>query len=254
MGYTEEKAKKILQLQQELNAATKDNAKAQADATAKTNTLNSRLAVYTQDEKDKAVAINNFSLVEKSLITAHTAETILSLADTENTEELLRIVTEMVNNAHETAEKTVHAAIHVTDLANLINKTKTKNKLISDLLVKDAKDALEDSTKAVTAVITALNDAMTAIGTVVHLHNSLEESSTQLQNLLLLLSEKKEGLKDALEDVRDKSAKKTQLAQDEKDKAQLASVEANKKLARETARLSAAKAALDAANAAVSLA
>jgi hypothetical protein len=251
MGYTESKNKTILHLQHEVNVATKEQSKAETDATAKAATLSARTAIHAQDEQDTTTAKANVKLVEKVSSSASSSETVIGMAS-ETTEHLHSSATEMVKVAYETALKTVHAATTLAGLSNHIEKTKTKNKLISDLLVADAKKAAADATKAVADAITALNDSIVAATSVVHLVKSLAVTKEQIETIQSIIQEKKDGLKAMLDDLYAKTHKKTEQAHEEKSKAEEASSEANKKLARESARHASLTAALAAANAAVS--
>ena len=251
MGYTEIKNKKIIELQHEVNVATKDQAKAQADATAKANTLSSRTAIYEQDQQDAATSKTNLKLSETVLNTADSTHTVIKIAD-ETTEHLYLMASELVNMAYDTALKTVNAAKVVSELSNHIEKTKTKNKLISDLLVQDAKKATADAAKAVTDATAALNNAITAATLTIHLTNSLTETEVQVNKIAVITGEKKDGLNTMLDDIYQKTLKKTEHAREEKEKSEEASNEANKRLSKESSRLTYAIAALAAANAAAS--
>ncbi|MDI9339048.1 MAG: hypothetical protein QM534_00650 [Sediminibacterium sp.] len=251
MGYTEEKNQRILKLQLEVNQATKDQAKAQSDATAKANTLTSRTTIYDQDAVDTSTSQANLKLADTAIATSESAKAVIEIAD-ESIAQLYETVMDLVKNAHETANKAVAAAKSMSDLSAQIDKAKTKNKLISDLLTADAKKGSADASKAVTDAITALTDAMSAAGMAIKLYNSLEATSGQLDSVASELTDKKEGIHVSLADINTRNQKKTEHSLSEKEKAESASNEANNELTKQTARLTMAIAALAAANAAVS--
>lgn len=251
MGYTEEKNQRILKLQLEVNQATKDQAKAQSDATAKANTLTSRTTIYDQDVQDLSVSQANLKLSETAIGTGESTQAVIDIAN-DSIANLYETVMQLVNKANETATKAVDAAKSMSDLAGQIDKAKTKNKLISDLLMADAKKGTADATKAVTDAITALTDAMNAASMSIKLYNSLAATNGQLELVTVELTDKKDGIEHNLGEINQRNQKKTENALTEKEKAASASSEANNELTKQTARLTMSIAALAAANAAVS--
>ena len=252
MGHTEEKNKLLIQLQQEVTLATKEQAKAASDYSSKSATLTAKVAIYDQDIKDVAEGQINLKSADAVLRMSESMLVEVQAAD-EKTQKFYASILELFNRTYHTARQTVAAAREISELAAHIDKTKTKNKLISDLLVADAKKATTDAAKAVADVITALNDCMTAAALTLQLTLSLESTNSQVDIIAGIISDKKDGLHHSLYDLHEKTEARKHEALENKAKANTAAAEAKRLLDKENSNLNSIQAAFNAANAAVSV-
>jgi len=256
MGYTEIKNRRIEDLQRRVNEVGKEVKTAQAKVTAATNTLKNRTDVYNQDKANKDTAKQNLELLEKAQNSCTTSTRAISSAS-KSSDTLHSDTLKMVEQTYETAQKVITAATRVSELVNYIDKVKLKNKLISDLLVQDAKKATTDANKAVTDAITALQDALTAAASVEHLMQSLKATEPQVtgsddtEGVQRILNDSENGISTVLTSIYNEAEKKLKESTTDKEKAQAELNTATAESAKKQAELDSLNAALAAANTAV---
>jgi len=251
MGFTENKNKKILDLQEEVKEATQQVTALQAESAARQTALQKSTERYEQADKDSTTAHNNYKMGQTAAATASTTVEITKHIAS-NTQSLMEKAQDLADKAYETAQQAVNAATSISELGTHIDKTKSKNKLISDLLVQDAKKSNTDGAKAVNDAIAALNDALAAANIAIHMANTAEGMRAETETVAESLEGKSEqSIVNRLKVLYTNSNTKTQKALETKNDAQKEMDKVTRDLTIQQNKLSTATLALDAANAAV---
>jgi len=199
-GFTEEKSTIILRLQHQVEEATDEQANAQLKVTNSTKALSDSNGRFVQNESNKEAAHKSYQLAEslaEALITAE-GHSKKALAQAEK---ILTGVTKQLEDAYKSALITIDAAQQTMELTRLISKTKVTNKLLSDLLIVDVKNAEADATSAVTDTIAAVSAAILAAQSAILAKQFMSDANDQTINILNQLKNLKNGkaLKDRLE-------------------------------------------------------
>lgn len=207
----------------------------------------------TISDNDKTDLVNAESNQNASALTKESALSLLKDIELsyKGAWTLHKEVAKMVSDAHQTALKATSFALSIDELnTHVINEVK-HNKVILNLLVKDAAKAVVDAKTAVTLAAKALVDSITAAGSVIHLSNSLSDTKNLIENTLPLITDKSKGLDSVLDELKSKSQKLYDDSLKEKRIAELALRSATKKFNDANTEAGAAGKALEAANAAV---
>lgn len=199
-GFTEEKSSIISRLQRQVDDATEEQTNAQLKVTNSTKALSDSNGRYLQNESNKDAAHKSYQLAE-SLAEALTTAEGHSKKALAQAEKILTSVTKQLEDAYKSALITIDAAQQTMELTRLISKTKVTNKLLSDLLIVDVKNAEADATSAVTDTIAAVSAAILAAQSAILAHQFISDTNDQTVAILNDLKNLKndKALKDRLE-------------------------------------------------------
>jgi precorrin-6B methylase 2 len=227
--------------------------------TANTTALATKQTVCANDLKDlnnvKATALATGQAHEKLEHLYH--EIKMSCA---NSEKLHKKVLEMVEDAHTTARKTIACAVQFTELGKHIEaqekKGGTDKVVLLSLIANETATSGAIAEKAVTDANQALKDAIAAAGAVIHLHNSLMKTKELIEEALPLfrMRDKKTGLQDILEELKNKSQNYYDGSHKDQHEAEVELKTSQRDLAKATFQLDVISKKLDAAEKAIALA
>lgn len=250
MGFSETKNDIIRKLVAVKKTKDKALSIAGAEKTAKETLLT---ATTNMNECDHANLRNAEAMIEPSVAVNGVLQNLLKEIgeSCDASKKLQAEVLTMVKIAHTATIKTIALAGVMDALSDQLARDVERNKVILNLLVKDAQKAQADAKTAVSLATKALVDTITVAESVCYLQNSLHSTKTCLMSGLPLVANKSDGLNQALHALKVKAQKMYKQSLKEEKKAETACAEATKTFNELTIESSNANAALNAANAAV---